>query len=110
MAIEQTRLVVGSTARDGSQSVTPPPTTVEIDPVEPGTVYYSQADAAWKIRNPGYAGQLLAVDTNATDGAVALYVYDGSAWIRVTNYAAVIDPNTGQPYDPLASFYNPLAN
>lgn len=39
-----------------------------------------------------------------------LYVGISGAWHKAVSSSGEIDPSTGQPWDPLARFYNPLAS
>ena len=118
MAIEPNRLVVRSTPRAPvSRLRTPPPVVTNIDPTEPGTSYWN--GSVYFIRNPEYEGQVVIVDNG--DFVFTMYVAvrkeqvtglpdTALLWKPCIFASGTLDPRTGKPYDPLASFYNVLAN
>ena len=64
---------------------------------------------------PSYVGELIAYkDESAAEKTAVLYVaiQNGEIlkWVRCNASPSYFNLNTGKPFDPLASFYDPLAS
>ena len=111
MSIENPRLVVKSAKRDGeSGRETPPPVCISIWPVDPiANSSFIQNGGTSVSTLPECAGQVVAYSDPALPNYVRLFVaINSTTWKRVS-VTFFLDPRTGKPYDPNASFYNPLA-
>ena len=74
---------------------------------------YTDRDGVAQTQVAEYEGQVTMVETSDRFLYNMYVVVDtGSCleWKRCSVYTYAADPRTGQPYDPLASFYNNLAN
>ena len=113
MSIEATRLVIGSAKRDGvGGQVAPPPACIKIFPVDPTTDdFYALPGGTFGSTIAGAVGQIAAYQDSNDPNNVRLFVADvNGVWRPVNLTSLLIDVNTGKPYDPNASFYNPLAS
>ena len=118
MSIDKARLAIGSRKRDGRYGyVTPPPVCAKIFNQDPRTTGYGLEELAnnYVETRPTVAGEICAYRDNASQPRVLLLVAAPDAinvltWYPVDMTSLLIDANTGKPYDPNASFYNPLAS
>jgi hypothetical protein len=65
-------------------------------------------------QSPKAEGQIAVWQQNVGDPAaqayVAVFISGALQWVRVIHTLGLQNSNTGTPWDPLASFYNPLAS
>ncbi|WGL30748.1 hypothetical protein SCRES3_gp91 [Synechococcus phage S-CRES3] len=114
MAIESNRLVVRSESLQKKAALgTAAPVCGPIDPVVPPLFFPDPVTTLLVQRLPEYEGQICFVE-NSTESRYSMYVVVDMngilAWKRCGMVSGAVDPRTGKPYDPLASFYSNLAN
>ena len=130
MAIEPNMLSVQSISRDSSSSL-PTPVIMRIVPSDPAGQYsyvYDDATQTYTATSIEPTGDnQLCVYENPDIGPYRFELYrslrivgstdptreprdDYWVWQRMPLPSDTRDSRTGEPYDPLAEFYNPLAN
>ena len=117
MAIVGNRIAATTAKKDGLEG-TPPPVCSKVAPVAPPASYYDSNAGATVLQPAEYEGQVRAVERQPGE-SYALYVVVNTApsgqpetleWKLCAAISGYLDSRTGLPYDPLADFYNVLAN
>jgi hypothetical protein len=112
MAIESTRLVIGSEKIEGRYgNVTPPPVCVNLIPIAPvvGNTY-RDLDGTWQVVSKPTADNEVIVQLDNSSYTAKIWIGKNDVWLPVLAAISVIDPRTGKPKDPNAAFYDPLAS
>lgn len=130
MAIEPNILPIQSISRDSSSSLPAPVIMriVQADPTQQYSYIYDDATQTYTaISNQPTGDNQLCVYENPNIGPYRFELYrslrivgstdptreprdDYWIWQRLQLFSGTLDSRTGEPYDPLAEFYNPLAN
>lgn len=117
MAIGSNRIVATTAKREGLKGILSPACS-KIAPVAPPTSYYDSTAGATVQQPAEYEGQTRFLERQPGE-PYAIYVVVNTApsgqpevleWKLCAPISGYLDLRTGLPYDPLADFYNPLAN
>lgn len=119
MAIESNRITATTVHKDGTKG-TPPPVCGKIVPVAPPEPYFNPVDLSGVSQPAEYEGQIRFVEDASGEYYTAYVVVrlqvdippsvPRLVWKPCIFASGTLDPRTGKSYDPLASFYNVLAN
>ena len=111
MAIEGNRIAVGTANKNGQNTAVVPPLIAFLFPVDPSiTPTFADRDTGQMVSPTPWEGRLAAFESQDGSHTAQLYIARSGTWVSVRMLTGHIDPRTGKTYDPLAVFYNNLAN